>query len=43
MIKLTLPKETVGSVTMVSNVVESERVDESDSTPRFHWVDGRFT
>ena len=42
MIKLSLTKETVGSVTMVSDVVESERVDESNSTLRFHCVDGRL-
>jgi hypothetical protein len=41
-IKLSLTKETVGSVTVVSDAVESERVDESDSTLRFHCVDGRL-
>ena len=39
MIHLTGSKETIGSLTMVSDVVEAERVDESDSTARFHWVD----
>ena len=41
MIKLTFPKMGVGSVAMVSDVVEAERVDESDSTSCFHRVDGR--
>ena len=35
MIKGTWREETVGSVTMVSDVVEAERVDESDSAARF--------
>ena len=42
MIKVTWREETVGSVTMVSDVVESKREDESDSTSRFHRVDGRL-
>jgi hypothetical protein len=33
-------EETVGSVTMVSDVVEAERVDESDSAARFHRFGG---
>ncbi len=33
-------EETVGSVTMVSDVVEAERVDESDSAAHFHWFGG---
>ncbi len=41
MIKGTWWKETVGSVTMVSDVVvEAERVDESYSAARFHWFGG---
>ena len=37
-IKGTWWEETVGSVTMVSDVVvEAERLDESDSAARFHW------
>ena len=35
MIKLTLPKLGVGSVAMVSDVVELERVDEFNSTNLF--------
>jgi hypothetical protein len=34
-IKGTWREETVGSVTMVIDVVEAERVDESDSAARF--------
>ncbi len=41
MIQLTFRKMGVGSVAMVSDVVESERVDESNSTSCFHRVDGR--
>jgi hypothetical protein len=40
-IKLWWPKETVGSVSMVSNEVESDCVDESDGTSRSHRVDGQ--
>ncbi len=36
MIKVTWREETVESVTMVSDVVEAERVDASDSAARFH-------
>ncbi len=42
MIKLALAIETVGSVAMVSDAVELERLDESNSTSRFHRVDGRL-
>ncbi len=40
MIKVTWQEETVKSVTMVSDVVEAERVDDSDSAARFHWFGG---
>ena len=40
MIKGTWWEKTVRSVTMVSDVVEAERVDESDSAVRFHWFGG---
>ena len=40
MVKGTWGEENVGSVTMVSDVVEAERVDESDSAVRFHWFGG---
>ncbi len=40
MIKGTWREETVWSVAMVSNVVEAERVDESDCAARFHWFGG---
>ncbi len=36
MIKLAWSKESVVSVTMVSDVFEAERVDESDSAAHFH-------
>ena len=39
-IKGTWREETVWSVAMVSNVVEAERVDESDCAARFHWFGG---
>ncbi len=40
MIEVTWREETVGSVMMVSDVVEAELVDESDSAVRFHRFGG---